>query len=332
MRALVIGGTGLISTGVVKHLLARGADVTVVNRGKRPSDLPPAVRTIVGDRNEHREFAGLISAQEPFDVVVDMVCFNAEQATAAVAAFAGRCGHFLFCSTVCTYGVKSPPGILVPPDFPQEPISDYGRNKVAAEQVFLSTDKFPATVIRPSQTYGPSHPMIDNLEFDAVAWDRVAKGLPVLCCGDGLGLWVSTHRDDVGKLFAYAAMNPRTYGQCYNATRPQHTTWRGYYHDVAAALGTTASLIFMPADWIVRHDPKRFGLLREITQFHGAYDAATSRRDVPEFVCDVGLTAGAAEAFADAKRRGKWKSADGDDLYQRMVDEAVALGQTSVTV
>ena len=29
MRVLLIGGTGLISTGIVKHLCARGADVTV---------------------------------------------------------------------------------------------------------------------------------------------------------------------------------------------------------------------------------------------------------------------------------------------------------------
>jgi uncharacterized protein YbjT (DUF2867 family) len=29
MRALVIGGTGLISRGIVKHLLARGAPVPV---------------------------------------------------------------------------------------------------------------------------------------------------------------------------------------------------------------------------------------------------------------------------------------------------------------
>ena len=34
MRALLIGGTGLISIGIVKHLLARGADVTMFNRGK----------------------------------------------------------------------------------------------------------------------------------------------------------------------------------------------------------------------------------------------------------------------------------------------------------
>ena len=39
MQVLIIGGTGLISTGIVKHLLARGAGVTVFNRAKRESTL-----------------------------------------------------------------------------------------------------------------------------------------------------------------------------------------------------------------------------------------------------------------------------------------------------
>jgi nucleoside-diphosphate-sugar epimerase len=166
--------------------------------------------------------------------------------------------------------------------------------------------------------------MIDNLEFDAIAWDRIDRGLPVLCASDGLGQWVSTHRDDCGKLFAYAALRPSTYGKAYNATRQQHTTWSQYYRQVSAALEREAQLIYMPRDWIVRRDPKRFGLLKEITGFHGAYDSAAARRDVPEFVCDIDLTAGAAEVFADQRRQGKWKDSRADSAYQAM---AVHLGQ-----
>ncbi len=327
MRTLVIGGTGLISRGIVKHLLARGAEVTVFNRGKHADPpLPPGVRTVIGDRDDPAALAALPAV----DAVVDMVCFGPAQATAAVAAFAGKCQHYVFCSTVCTYGVGVPPGVFVDESFPQAPISDYGRNKVAAERVFLdahAAGRFAATVVRPSHTYGPGSPLIDNLEFDSVAWDRIDRGLPVLCGGDGLGLWVSTHRDDCGKLFAHAAGNPATFGKSYNATRPQHTTWTEYYRQAAAALGRTPELIYMPRDWIVRRDPKRFGLLKEITGYHGAYDSGAARRDVPEFTCDVGLTEGAAGVFEDQRRRGAWKDARADAAYQAMVDEAVALGQ-----
>ncbi len=163
-----------------------------------------------------------------------------------------------------------------------------------------------------------------------MAWDRIEHGRPVLCAGDGLGLWQSTHRDDCGKLFAYAALNPRTYGQNYNATREVVFTWRDYYRQAAAALGRTAELIFMPAAWIVRHDPQRFGLLNEITRFHGAYNSTKARRDVPEFKCEIDLTTGAMETFNDLRRRNAWRDSGTDVLYQSMIDEALKTGVAPV--
>jgi nucleoside-diphosphate-sugar epimerase len=334
MRVLIIGGTGLISTGIVKHLLARGASVTMFNRGQRENTLPKNVEQTQGDRNDfgafERHFAG-----KTFDVVIDMICFKAEQAESDVRAFAGQCGHFIFCSTVCTYGVKVPPNVLVDETLPQEPISEYGRNKVACEKTLLRAHeqkKMPVTIIRPSHTYGPGSPLIDNVEFNAVAWDRIKRGLPVLCSGDGLGLWVSTHRDDCGKLFAYAAMNQKTFGQSYNATRDPIFTWRDYYREAAAALGKTAQVVFMPADWIVAHDAKRFGLLKEISQFHGAYDSSKARRDVPEFRCEIGFREGARATLDDCVRRGAWRSSEGDSLYEQMVSKARTVGVEPVTV
>ena len=332
MRVLIIGGTGLISRGIVKHLLARDAEVTVFNRAQREDTLPPEVKRLRGDRNQVNEFEQIFQSTR-FDVVIDMVCFGPEQAANTVGAAGGRCQQFIFCSTVCTYGTKLPPQILIDESFPQEPISEYGRNKLTCEQIFRRAHeggRFQLTIIRPSSTYGPGAPLIDNLEANAVAWDRIARGQPALCAGDGLGLWQSTHRDDVGKLFAYAALNPKTYGQAYNATRDEVLTWQDYHRQAAAALGKPAQLVFMPAAWIVRHDPQRFGLLHEITQFHGAYNSAKGRRDVPEFRCEIDLTHGAAETFADLRRRDGWRDSRADSLYQKMIDESLATGISPV--
>jgi nucleoside-diphosphate-sugar epimerase len=328
MRVLIIGGTGLISTGIVKHLLTRGASITMFNRGQRENTLPKNIEAIHGDRNDFPVFEKTF-ADKTFDVVIDMICYKPEQAESDVRAFAGRCGHFIFCSTVCTYGVKVPPNVLVDETFPQEPISEYGRNKVACEQVLPRAHeqkKMNVTIVRPSHTYGQGSPMIDNLEPNAVSWDRIKRGLPVLCSGDGLGLWNSTHRDDCGKLFAYGAMNPKTFGQSYNATRDEVFTWRDYFCQGASALGQKAQVLFMPAAWIVRHDPRRFNLLKEITQFHGAYDSSKARRDVPEYRCDIGFAEGAKLTLDDVVRRNAWRSSEGDALYDQMVQKALATG------
>jgi nucleoside-diphosphate-sugar epimerase len=210
MRVLVIGGTGLISRGIVKRLLARGAEVKVFNRGKcSGASLPADVRAVLGDRDDAAALSAVARAN--FDVVIDMVCFRNEQATAAVAASAASAGTTYSAPPVCTYGTGSPSKVLIDESSPQQPTSAYGRDKVACERAFFAAHRagrFAITIIRPSQTYGPGGPMIDNLEFDAVAWDRIDRGLPVLCASDGLGQWGSTHRDDCGKLFAYAALRP----------------------------------------------------------------------------------------------------------------------------
>ena len=331
MRVLLIGGTGLISVGIVKHLLARGADVTMFNRGKREDRLSDGIRRVHGDRNEPGAFDAV--AAEEFDVVIDMICFTPQQAEASINAFAHRCKQFQFCSTVCTYGIKIPPGAVIDETFPQEPTTPYGRDKLACERMVVDAHHrglFGATIIRPSSTYGPGGSLVDNLEGDPVSWGRIERDLPVLCAGDGLGLWNATHRDDCGKLFAGAAGEPATYGESYNATRQEILTWQDYYRDAAAALGKTAKLLFMPADWIVAQDPKRFGLLRDITRYHGPYTSAKAMAAVPSFRCEINLTAGAADTFVDQKRRGKWKTGEGDERYQAMVDAAVDAGAVEV--
>jgi nucleoside-diphosphate-sugar epimerase len=329
MNVLIIGGTGLISRGIVTHLRERGAHITVYNRGKR--EVLDGVEALLGDRDDAAQFEGAF-VNRRFDVVIDMICFNQQQAESTVRAFSGRCTQFIFCSTVCTYGAKIPSRVLVDEDFPQEPISSYGRNKVVCEKIFRAAHDrgaFATTIIRPSHTYGEGHGLIDQLEFDSCAWTRIEQGLPVLCADGGMALWQATHRDDCGKLFAYACLNQRTYGKSYNATRERVFTWRDYYREVATALGKPLRLLSLPAESIIARDRARFTLLAEISRFHGGYDSARARRDVPEFICAVDFIDGARATLDDARRRGTLRAGN-DALYEELVTHALALGAQPV--
>jgi nucleoside-diphosphate-sugar epimerase len=327
MRVLIIGGTGLISVGIAKELLGRGARVAMFNRGQRPNTLPADVEQLSGNRADPRAFAAL--ADRRFDAVIDMICFSPAQAEQTVQTFAARTEHVLFCSTCCTYAVDIPPHVIVRENDAQRPFSEYGKNKLICERLFLQAGaegKFAATVIRPSCTYGPGSFLIDQLEFDTPAWGRIERGLPVLAAGDGLGLWQATHRDDVGRLFAHAVLNPKTYGQAYNATRDEVFTWRDFYRQAAVSLGRAPRMIFLPASSIVSRAPERFGLLAENTRYHGAYDSSKAKRDVPEFRCSIDFVDGARETIEDIKRRGVFRDGRGDTLYDAMVEEALAAG------
>jgi len=327
-NALIVGGTGLISTAITKQLLARGARVTVYNRGQSAAALPDGVGHIAGDRTDRAAFVQAFERGR-FDVVFDMICYTAEQAEDSVRAFQGRCEQLVFCSSAVVYGAKMPPHVLVDEQCPLEPVNDYGRSKVACETAFRRAAErgaFALTILRPAHTYGPGCAMDDQLESDGSTWDRVARGVPVLVAGDGLGLWQSTHRDDCARLFSHAALSTKTYGEAYNATGDEVVTWRDYYRECARALDTRAHVIFVPARWLIAQDPERFSFLAQVSRFHCAYSPAKARAHVPELRPQVGLEAGARETFADMRARGAWRDSRDDAAYQRIVDRALSLG------
>ena len=114
MKALLIGGTGLISTGIVKALRARGADITVFNRGKTDDRLGPATKHLTGDRNDFAAFEATMARAGKWDVVIDMICFRPDQAESDVRAFAGRCGQVTDVCRQTTPAVEAKrPGHLV---------------------------------------------------------------------------------------------------------------------------------------------------------------------------------------------------------------------------
>jgi nucleoside-diphosphate-sugar epimerase len=152
-----------------------------------------------------------------------------------------------------------------------------------------------------------------------------------LCAEGGLGLWQSTHRSDVGRLFAHAGGNPQTYGEDFNATRDHVFTWRDYYREAAEALGTSAHLVMAPAGWVVAQNPKRFGFLNDISRYHGAYSSEKAKRAVPEFRCEIEFVAGARETLADMKRRGAWRRHEDDAEYAALVQRALDLGFEQLT-
>jgi nucleoside-diphosphate-sugar epimerase len=326
--ALVVGGTGVISTAIVEQLLARGVRVSVFNRGLRSSPVADEVRLIRGDRSNAQEFVRTFE-RERFDVVYDMICYTPEDAAASVQAFGGRCEQLVFCSSAIVYGGKMPATVLVDERSPLEPISHWGKSKVACEEALARAAErgaFKLTIARLGHTYGPGDSMNDQQENDGPAWDRVVRGLPVFCSGDGLGLWQSTHRDDAAKFFAHAALAPQTYGQAFNVMRDEVLTWRDYYRQVARALDSQAKLIFVPASWLIAQDPERFSFLAEVSQFHSAYSSAKAKAAVPEFRATIGLETGARETFADMRRRGAWRESASDASYQELVERALTSG------
>lgn len=322
MKVLIIGGTGLISTGIVKALQERGAAITVFNRGRTDDRLGGSVRRLVGDRRDFPAFETAMTAAGPWDVVIDMICFLPDEAASALRAFTGRCGHFIFCSTVCSYG-NTQATVPTLETTLQMPHSDYGRGKLACEQLFLrahAEGKIPVTIIRPSHTYGPGGGIINNLNTDAAFLSRLRAGRPVIVSGDGHGLWQSAYADDVGRGFAYAAAKPVCFGQSYNAVADEVVTWDQYIQRTAAAIGAPQPrLVHLPTDFLLAVDRSRYVGLEEIFRFHGVYGNEKLKRDVPEFRLTTPFDEGVRRTVAWIDRHRPSPALAEDALEDRLI-------------
>ncbi|MEU8243431.1 NAD-dependent epimerase/dehydratase family protein [Actinoplanes missouriensis] len=105
MRILVLGGSGFAGRAVAAEAVARGFDVTVLNRGRR--DPVPGVRQLTGDRLA----AGGLQALDGhrWDAVVDTWSADARAVRAAAAALAGRAGHYTYISSRSVYHYDETP-------------------------------------------------------------------------------------------------------------------------------------------------------------------------------------------------------------------------------
>ncbi len=323
MRVCIVGGTGNISTSIVRLLVELGHEVTVFNRGQRTT--PPDVRVIVGDRQDREAFETCMQA-ERFDAAIDMISFTREDAASSLRAFRDV-SHFIHCSTVCTYGIQYD-WLPATEDHPLRPITDYGRNKVAADSLLLEAyyrDGFPVTIIKPSSTFGPQMGLLRQVAWDLSWIDRVRKGKPLLVCGDGFALHQFLYVDDAAPAFACALGRQRTFGQVYNMVNAGFYTWVDYHQTAMRVLGREVELIGAPLQVLVAQNVPGVGICTDIFAHNIYYSNAKITRDIPEFRPRVSLEAGMAQVIEALDREDRIPNSDELEWEDRIIAAIRAL-------
>jgi nucleoside-diphosphate-sugar epimerase len=106
MKVLFIGGTGIISSACVRLALARGIDVTLLNRGKSFRPTPPGAKVIEADIRD-LEGSKLSLTNHSLDVVADFTGFVPEHIETALTLFDGKVGQYIYISSASAY--QTPP-------------------------------------------------------------------------------------------------------------------------------------------------------------------------------------------------------------------------------
>ena len=326
MRVCVVGGTGNISTSIVRLLLDVGHDVTVFNRGKS-GPVPAGVKAMHGDIKDRPAFEAAMQVQR-FDAAIHMICFDAEDARSALRAFRDV-KHLVYCSTVCTYGVQYD-WLPATEDHPLRPVTDYGRNKVAADAVFLEAyygSGFPVTIIKPTTTFGAAWPLLRQIAWDGTWVDRVRKGKPIVVCGDGRALHQWMHVDDAAPAFVFALGRSRCIGQTYNMMKTEFGTWADYHRTAMRAIGREVELVGVPLDTLVAAKVPNVGICVEIFSHNCIYSPARLLRDVPEFRPTISLEEALRRGYEAMLSANRLPDSDKQDWEDRLIAAQRRVGE-----
>ncbi|HWG23038.1 NAD-dependent epimerase/dehydratase family protein [Actinospica sp.] len=249
LRALILGGTGMIGGATARRLAAVGWRVEVTGRepGRLPPDLIEAgVRFHAADRADAARLREVLG--EGADLLVDCICFTAddarlllplaERATSTVlvsskAVYADAAGNHANSDTPPDYGgpiLESQP-TMAPGDMDYRSREGYGPNKVAAEHVALDSG-LPISVLRPSRVHGIGSTRPREWVFVKRVLDRRPA---VLLSARGEGIVHPTAAVNIAALIETVAHRPGA--RVLNSADPDAPSAREIAKTIARQLG-----------------------------------------------------------------------------------------------
>ncbi|HAU90087.1 MAG TPA: hypothetical protein DCW72_07655 [Elusimicrobia bacterium] len=254
MRILILGGTSFFGKEAAIRLHKAGNEVTVFSRRVPVDGLPLDIRQARGERTAEIDLSRM--SVEPWDVIIDNICYTAEDAEKAVRVFNGRTGLYIFTSSASVYplleGATSPfrenqTELLQLKGQLKEKYA-YGLGKYAAERVFLGAfteNKFPAAIVRPPVVIGPNDPSLRAYSY----WLRLADGGPLFLPG-------ASHRNrfifsgDLARALETLVYADSPYGQAYNFGDSQALTLEDFVKVSARIMHRDAEILYPEYAWL----------------------------------------------------------------------------------
>lgn len=255
MKALFIGGTGTISTAIVKQLAAMPFwEVWLLNRGNRSNVLPENVHQIIADINDEETVAEKIK-DLTFDVVCEFIGFHVEDVERDYRLFKEKTKQYIYTSSASAYHKPAASYIINEGTTLANPYWQYSRDKIASEDFLMKKyreEGFPVTIVRPSHTYDERHIPL-GVHGKNGFWQvikRMMDGKPVIIQGDGTSLWTLTFNTDFAVGYISLMGNRHAIGEAFQITGDETLTWNQIYETIADALNVKLKAYYVASEYL----------------------------------------------------------------------------------
>lgn len=323
MKILIIGGNGNIGYPISKKLHLNN-EVTILCREEPKLD--DGIRYIVGNGND-KEFLKDVLEKNSFDIVINLIIFNPEQATENVEVFKNKIKQFVFISTATVFNHDK--NVVITEDSEKGNVhSWYAQNKLKCENIFLEAKKtydFPITIVRPSQTYSKDKiPLSIKGKGCWSVISRILRDKPVIIHGDGTSTWVSTHSDDFSTGFVKLIGNEKCIGEDIDITTDEIYNWNIIYSFLGEALNKEVKIIHIPTDILTLS--KKYDYKMSIEgdkQYSVVFDNRKLKEAAPDFKCNISIKEGIKKylEYMEANPSLKKEEPDFDEWCDKLIEK-----------
>jgi len=253
---LIIGGSGFLSGTIATVAQTRGHRVWALTRGQRP--LPRGVTPLHADRRDPAAWRRAVLGQDQhWDLVVDCIAYEPEDARQDIETFDGRASHLVLISTDFVYATENRT-IPISEDAACV-VSGYGGKKRQCEELFAQHrgGTMSWTILRPTHIYGPGS-LLGCLPLhsrDAHLLERIAGEAPLVLVGGGYFLQQPIFARDIAEICLAIPDAPGAAGGIFNVAGPDTVESRHYYQIIASVLGTELTLLETSASEYLRAHP-----------------------------------------------------------------------------
>ena len=266
MKVLVTGGAGFIGSHVVRALLAKQAEVVVLDdlSGGFAENIPPGACFVQGSVVDSA-LVDRLCAESRFDYVFHLAAYAAEGLSHFIREFnytnnvvgsmavINACVRYrvkclVFTSSIAVYGANQVPMLEETVPAPEDP---YGIAKYVVEMDLAAARRMFGLnylIFRPHNVYGENQNIGDRYRnVIGIFMSQIMRGEPLTVFGDGEQQRAFSHVDEVAPVMVEAALTPSSWNEVYNIGADTPYTVNQLVDLIASAFQVEPRVNYQPA-------------------------------------------------------------------------------------
>ena len=294
MRILALGGTGTLSTSIVKLSKEKGYEVAVFNRGNHK--ILSGVKLIKGDFTQKQDL--LMLRKEKFDVIIDFLSRTAHDINRVYSILGNSCSQYIFISSSCVYRRNCE-------DFPIKETSpkpntlwNYNVQKYESEQELVKLSQgFSSTytIVRPYITYDKKRiplGITPSYDYHKTLIERFRHNKPWFIWDDGKAITTVTYVEEFAIGVVGLFFNPKAINEDFHIVGDYKYSQTELVEQIKQKLNSNSPVVYLSSDKICESLPEYSSMLIGDRALDAIFDNSKIKEAVPELTFRTDLNKG----------------------------------------